>query len=75
MTSQPTAALEPSALKDRLAALHSERSLAFLTGLDRNRAYMDDLAGELRATEAAYTGLAVTEIASLRAALDGPLVG
>lgn len=44
-------------------------------GLAGNDAYMADLEDELHAARHAYVGLAVTEIASLRAQLDGPLLG
>ena len=44
-------------------------------GLADNDAYMADLEDELEAARHAYIGLAVTEIASLRAQLDGPLLG
>jgi hypothetical protein len=44
-------------------------------GLADNEAYMSDLEDELAAARHAYIGLAVTEIASLRAQLDGPLEG
>jgi hypothetical protein len=37
--------------------------------------YMDPLEDEISAVRAAYVGLAVTEIATLRAALDGPRRG
>jgi predicted signal transduction protein with EAL and GGDEF domain len=48
---------------------------ALEAGLGANRAYMDDLDDEIAAARENYVGLAVTEIASLRAALDGPLFG
>jgi hypothetical protein len=38
-------------------------------------AYLSDLDGEIEVWRAAYVGAAVTEIASLRAALSGPQVG
>ena len=57
---------------DRLAA---ERSCAVRSGLGGNAVYMSDLDAELQATHAAYVGAAVTEIASLRAALGGTLCG
>jgi hypothetical protein len=59
----------------RLEALRAEQAAASLTGLTANRIYMADLADDIAAAEAAYVGAAVTEIASLRAALDGPLEG
>ena len=59
----------------RLRALRAEQASAALEGLTSNDLYMADLATDLAAAEAAYVGAAVTEIASLRAALDGPLRG
>ena len=52
-----------------------ERAATVLAGLDADVAFMDDLVQELQATRSAYVGAAVTEIASLRAALNGPLAG
>ena len=73
----PTRYMESPALiaRTRLEALHAEQAAASLTGLTANRIYMADLADDIAASEAAYVGAAVTEIASLRAALDGPLEG
>lgn len=68
----PTPALD---LKAQLLDLEAERAMAPLYGLDRNTSYWSDLLEELASTRAAYVGAAVTEIASLRAELDGPQVG
>ena len=62
-------------LKTRLHALESERASAELNGLGDNGLYMTDLQTEVATTRAAYVGAAVTEIATLRAMLDGPLRG
>ena len=62
-------------LKAQLDGLQRERRLAATTGLLDVQAYRRDLDEELAATHAAYVGSAVTEIASLRAVLDGPLEG
>jgi hypothetical protein len=62
-------------LKAQLETLERERSLAGLTGLLDSDAYRRDLEDEMAATQAAYIGAAVTEIASLRALLDAPLEG
>jgi hypothetical protein len=59
----------------RLEELESERMLASLIGLSTDPAYMSDLRHEIDATRDAYVGAAVTEIASLRAELFGPLYG
>ena len=68
----PTTAAD---LQIRLRALESERATAVLNGLAENGLYMTDLDTEVEATRAAYIGAAVTEIATLRAMLDGPLRG
>jgi hypothetical protein len=62
-------------LREQLQLLERERATAALTGVAANELYMADLLEELEATRAAYVGAAVTEIASLRAELDGPLFG
>lgn len=61
--------------RHRLELLNAERVAATLAGLTGNRVYMDDLESEIAAERAAYVGTAVTEIATLRAALSGPLQG
>jgi hypothetical protein len=62
-------------LRERIALLESERALAALTGLDTDPAYMADLQADIGAAAAAYAGVAVTEIASLRGQLSGTLQG
>jgi hypothetical protein len=62
-------------MQTHLKDLEAERVLAGLEGLAPDSAYMADLDEEIAATRQAYVGAAVTEIASLRAELDGPLVG
>ncbi len=62
-------------LRNRLELLMTERFAASEHGLDRNAVYMDDLEADLSAARDAYVGMAVTEIASLRGQLDGPLRG
>ena len=62
-------------LREHLRELHSELALAREFGLDENATYMADLASDVAVTKATYVGAAVTEIASLRAALNGPLLG
>jgi hypothetical protein len=61
--------------KDYLAQLQAERALASLLGLDANIAYLSDLDDELVAARQAYIGMAVTEIAALRAQLSSPQLG
>ena len=58
-----------------LDRLLDERRTALNAGLGANATYMADLDADLDAARAAYVGLAVTEIASFRAALSGPQVG
>ena len=62
-------------LRRHLVVLNAERAAADLAGLGENRTYMADLEDEIAAERAAYVGTAVTEIATLRAALSGPLHG
>ena len=62
-------------VKRHLDLLHEERQLAIEIGLAADGAYMADLEEEISACRAAYVGAAVTEIASIRAALSGPLLG
>ena len=71
--SSPT--LTATAAKRHLALLHEERQLAIEAGLASDGAYMADLEEEIAACQAAFVGAAVTEIATLRAELDGPQVG
>jgi hypothetical protein len=67
----------PSAVEvsEHLQLLLAERALAQVEGLGGNALYMADLDDEISATRAAYVGAAVTDIATLRARLSGPLVG
>ena len=58
-----------------LRDLYVELALAGLTGLDRDPDYMADLEDEIAVSRAAFTAAAVTEIASLRGALEGRLRG
>lgn len=67
----------PSAadIRERLDLLVAERALAAFEGLTDDPLYEADLDHEIIATQSAYIGAAVTEIASLRAELSGPLMG
>ena len=58
-----------------LDRLLEERRTAIAAGLGGNATYMDDLDADLDAARTAYVGVAVTEIASFRAELSGPLLG
>ena len=62
-------------VKAHLELLEQEFALAALEGLDHDGAYMADLREERSAVRSHYVGRAVTEIACLRALLDGPLQG
>jgi hypothetical protein len=62
-------------LRRKLDLLERERASAVLEGLAGNALYMEDLLEERHAVRSAYVGAAVTEIASLRAALGAPLLG
>jgi hypothetical protein len=62
-------------VRQHLMLLGEERVLAHEAGLDHDRAYMADLDDEIATYRSAYMGAVVTEIAMLRARLDGPLQG
>lgn len=59
----------------KLRRLEAERLDAVEAGLGGNALYMTDLETDIEASRAVYVGLAVTEIATLRAQLGGPQVG
>jgi hypothetical protein len=61
--------------RTKLHRLEAERLDAVEAGLGDNALYMDDLYSDIAASRALYIGLAVTEIATLRAQLGGPQVG
>jgi hypothetical protein len=75
MTTSELATATADTLHRHLRLLEQERASARLNGLADNELYMADLDHEYDAVHAAYVGAAVTEIASLRAVLDGPLEG
>ena len=58
-----------------LEVLQEERALAHLTGLIHDADYVADLDDDLQASTHAYVGLAVTEMATLRAELGGANFG
>jgi hypothetical protein len=62
-------------LRSQVGQLQAERELAVREGLGDNAAYMADLDEELAHRTQLYIAAAVTEIATLRAELDGPLYG
>jgi hypothetical protein len=61
--------------RTQLHRLEAERLDAVEAGLGGNALYMNDLHNDIAASRALYVGLAVTEIAVLRAQLNAPLVG
>jgi hypothetical protein len=61
--------------RNTLRRLQAERLDAVEAGLGENALYMTDLDHDIEASRALYVGLAVTEIATLRARLSGPQVG
>jgi hypothetical protein len=58
-----------------LQRLQAERLDAAEAGLGDNAIYMAELETDIEASRVAYVALAVTEIATLRAELSGPLYG
>jgi hypothetical protein len=74
-TTSPLTTTSAAALHEQLQLLERERAAAALAGVAVNDLYLTDLLAEIDATRDAYVGAAVTEIASLRAELDGPLNG
>jgi hypothetical protein len=62
-------------MQAQLGRLEAERRDAIDAGLGANATYMRELEDDLVAARAAYTGLAVTAIASLRGALFGAQAG
>jgi hypothetical protein len=58
-----------------LQRLVAQRLDATESGLGANELYMTELDTDIEVSRAAYVGLAVTEIATLRAELSGPQVG
>jgi hypothetical protein len=61
--------------RNTLRRLQAERLDAVEAGLGENALYMTDLDNDIESSRAVYVGLAVTEIATLRAQLGGPQVG
>ena len=62
-------------VRQHLQVLEAERATAHLAGLTSNSEYMDDLLSEIEGYRAAYVGIAVTELATLRGELSGRLDG
>ena len=70
-----TTPISAAHLQQELRLLYAERSLAELEGMSADPVYMTDLLDDITAHESAFIGAAVTEIATLRAELGGPLRG
>ena len=64
-----------ASMRRHLDDLYSERAAADHAGLLGNATYRSSLEGEISLMQSAYVGAAVTEIATLRGQLDGPLQG
>ena len=62
-------------LQADLRLLYAERALAGLEGLGSDPSYMADLLDDIDSLKNAYVGAVVTEIATLRGELGGPLRG
>jgi hypothetical protein len=62
-------------LAEDLRLLRAERALAAADGLAADAGYLAELNEEIALARRAYVAAAVTEIAALRAALAGPLLG
>ena len=62
-------------LAEDLRLLCAERALVAVDRLDADAAYLAELDEEIALTRCAYVGVAVTEIATLRAELGDPLLG
>jgi hypothetical protein len=59
----------------RLRRLVVERAVAADSALGTDETYMDDLSTDIQRSRVAFIGLAVTEIATLRAEITAPLRG
>jgi hypothetical protein len=67
--------ISAATLREQLQLLQRERAAAELTAVPADEHDLSDLLDEIATTRSAFVGAAVTEIASLRAELDGPLAG
>jgi hypothetical protein len=61
--------------RTQLRRLQVERLEAFEIGLGANAVYMASLDTDIASSRSAYIGLAITELATLRAQLSGPQIG
>lgn len=67
--------MSASEMRNHLASLHAERALALTANSSPVEETIAEIDEEIGYTEAAFVGIAVTEIATLRAELFGPQVG
>lgn len=67
--------LTAAGARARLQLLLAERRQAFEAGLEGNAVFMRDLQEDIDTARAAYVGIAVTEIATLRGELGGRNAG
>lgn len=70
-----TLAMTAVEARTRLESLSAERLVAADAGLAGNTLYRSSLDDDIATARLAYVGLAVTEIATLRASIGGPQVG
>jgi hypothetical protein len=61
--------------RSQLSRLQAERRNAVEAGMGGNSVYMTDLGDDIAAARAKFIGLAMTEVATLRAELGGAQVG
>ena len=62
-------------VRNQLLMLHEEHALALEFGFGDDAAFMEDLERDIADCREAWIGAAVTEIALLRAEIDGPQQG
>jgi len=67
--------LSAAEIQDELRMLYVERALADMEGLADDHSYMADLLDDIESHKTAFVGAVVTEIAGLRASIDGALRG
>lgn len=72
---ETTTARTAAEIQVALRLLYIERALAELAGLAADASYMADLLEDINSYRAVFAGTVVTEIATLRAELSGPLRG
>ena len=71
MSEPPQPTMTALDARSHLSRLQAERLNAVKAGLGGDSVYMTDLHDDITAASAAYIGLAMTELATLRAELGG----